>query len=374
VIAFSYYDENGEEATFTTPVISRTLTGIQAILDTYEVAGEETQTEFLSTIDSSITNVNNKVEELSQELDDVTDTVTANVTANVQEQVEEIVKEQIKETSTTTIIKVTKEQVLSADVIEASASFITDLQVDRLRTNISKLICTPNITVEDDVASWTDGSPTYKAKTTVDITGYIEIEGITHKYIECHLVKPSSYLKMTQSEVQELKVGGKQLYFTSINGSQAFNYLTYATPQSKYDMTDENAEMFKVYIRKTESEYIKLQHIFSLNEEETTYNVVTQYGTGDGTGKGVYQFAKDGESGELVYIGREDGLKYGIRMDDTGLYLLNGQYTATVVPPTHILDSATEDTSDIPEGHLVFIPTSTDETTETSETGTDGDS
>jgi hypothetical protein len=132
--------------------------------------------------------------------------------------------------------------------------------------------------------------------------------------------------------------------------------------------------MFKVYIRKTESEYIKLQHIFSLNEEETTYNVVTQYGTGDGTGKGVYQFAKDGESGELVYIGREDGLKYGIRMDDTGLYLLNGQYTATVVPPTHILDSATEDTSDIPEGHLVFIPTSTDETTETSETGTDGDS
>ena len=48
------------------------------------------------------------------------------------------------------IIEVTKQEVLAADVIEASAVFAEDLQIERLETNIKSYKCIPNLVKTGD--------------------------------------------------------------------------------------------------------------------------------------------------------------------------------------------------------------------------------
>jgi hypothetical protein len=253
----------------------------------------------------------------------------------------------------TTIVEVTKQEVVASDVIEATAVFADDLQVERLETNIKQYVCTPNLKTNGSKIEWKDDEPTYTARNKDKIRGYIKIEGITHKYIEAHLVEPDSYDALTSSEVEALKINGRQLYFTSLTGTNAFQYFTFVEPRTKYsNMLQETAEMYKVYIRKTEAEYVKLQHIFKL--ENDTYNIVTQYGVGDDNGRGVYQFSKDSNGGELTYIERENGAKLGIRITDTDLYKLNGSYDATIIPTTAVLNSL-DGADNLPEGAIIFI-------------------
>lgn len=254
------------------------------------------------------------------------------------------------------IVEIIKNDVLYADLIKVNAIFSQNILTEQLQTNIVNYKCIPNLVKEGNIIRWQDDEHTYSCSNMDSVRGYIKMQGIKQQFIEAHLVKCSNYNKITTSEVQPLTVNDKQVYYASIIGdNNAYEYFTFINPKERNStMTDDNVEMFKVYIRKTEREYVKLENKFIL--ENGTYNIVTQYGVGNGTGRGIYQFSKDGDTGELVYIGREDGLKYGIKMNDTGLYLLNGQYTATVVPPMHIIEEG-DNIDDIPDNHLVYIKT-----------------
>ena len=253
-----------------------------------------------------------------------------------------------------TIVEVTKEEVLASDVIEAGSVFSQDIFTERLETNLVSYKCIPNLTANGSNITWDDDPHTYSCLNTETIRGYIKAEGINLQFIESHLVKCSDYSNIPLNAVEPLQINGKQVYYTSIQGSKnAYQYFTFATPQDKKpDISADNAEMFKVYVRKQEAEYVKAAYNFEL--ENGTYNVILRFGVGDGTGRGIYQFLKNGEMGELSYIGREDGLKYGIRMSDKGLELLNGKNDTTFVPPTHFVDTA-EEAEGQPEGHLVYI-------------------
>lgn len=224
----------------------------------------------------------------------------------------------------TTIVEVTKQEVVAADNIEAMSAFIDDLQVERIETNVKQFICRPNLTVNGDSVKWTDKEHTYKADSKVNIRGYIKMEGLTQKFVEVHLVVPANYDKITVNEMQPLTVNGRQLYFTSVAGTQAFEYLTFTAPKTKYpNLTGDQAAMYTVYIRKTEAEYIKMQQSFEWNVTDNTYYVKTVYGTGDESGNGKYYFVKDADSGRFVYTSRFDGKERGFKLLDDGSYYTN---------------------------------------------------
>ena len=253
-----------------------------------------------------------------------------------------------------TIVEVTKQEVVAADVIEASAAFIDDLQVERIQTNLQQFICTPNLTVPNDVAKWTDEEHTYKAQSNTNIRGYIKMEGLSQQFIEAHLVQPSDYNKLTSSEVQPLTVNGRQLYFTSISGAQAFQYLTFVAPKTKYpNLTSEQEAMYVVQIRKTEAEYIKMEQVFAWSNTDNTYYVKTIFGTGDENGNGRYYFVKDADSGRFVYLSRVDGKEYGIAEKDDGTYQVSGDVLTKIYPMAVVNDISQADT--LPTGSIVFL-------------------
>lgn len=253
-----------------------------------------------------------------------------------------------------TIVEVTKQEVVAADVIEASAAFIDDLQVERIQTNLQQFICTPNLTVPNDVAKWTDEEHTYKAQSNTNIRGYIKMEGLSQQFIEAHLVQPSDYNKLTSSEVQPLTVNGRQLYFTSISGAQAFQYLTFVAPKTKYpNLTSEQEAMYVVQIRKTEAEYIKMEQVFAWSNTDNTYYVKTIFGTGDENGNGRYYFVKDADSGRFVYLSRVDGKEYGIAEKDDGTYQVSGDALTKIYPMAVVNDISQADT--LPTGSIVFL-------------------
>lgn len=253
-----------------------------------------------------------------------------------------------------TIVEVTKQEVVAADVIEASAAFIEDLQVERIQTNLQQFICTPNLTNTNNAIQWTDTEHTYKAQNNSNIRGYIKMEGLSQQFIEAHLVQPTDYNKLTSAEVQPLTVNGRQLYFTSISGAQAFLYLTFTAPKTKYpNLTSEQEAMYIVQIRKTEAEYIKMEQVFEWNNTDNTYYVKTIFGTGDINGYGKYYFVKDAESGRFVYTSRTDGKEYGIAEKDDGTYLVTGD-NLTKVYPTAVVSNISE-AETLPVGTIVFL-------------------
>lgn len=251
---------------------------------------------------------------------------------------------------TQTIVEVTKQEVVAADVIEASTAFIDDLQVERLETNVKSFICEPNLT---DKGEWAATPHTYKARTTGNIRGYIRIEGLTQTYIEAHLTVPSDYNAITVDNLTPLTVNNKQLYFTSVSGSQAFLYLTFVNPKTKYpNLTSDQAEKYKVYMRKSENEYIKMQQLFEWSVTDNTYYVNTVYGTGDANGNGKYYFVKDADSGRFVYKSRTDGLEYGVAIKDDAPYLVTGGQLTQMYPIA--VRSDVSDVSDLPVGTIIF--------------------
>lgn len=225
----------------------------------------------------------------------------------------------------TQIVEVTKQEVVAADMIEASAAFIDDLQIERLETNLKNYICIPNITVVNDVPSWNGNTHTWHAKagyTNVNIRPYRKIYGMEDEYIEAHLTVPSDPSAIEAADLTAVQVNGKQLYFTSIAGAQAFQYLTFTAPGAKYPgMSADIRAMYVVYKRKSSAEYIKAKNEFIWDSANSTYYVRTRYGVGDANGRGVYTFIKDADSGRFTYISRTDGLEYGIVEKDNGTFV-----------------------------------------------------
>lgn len=222
------------------------------------------------------------------------------------------------------IVEVVKEDVVAADVIEATAAFMEDIFVERLETNIKAIKCLPNIIYDSETKSykWVGDIHSYIIPPVLNnIRAYIKLEGISLKFIEAHL---------SESGTVPLQINGKQVYYTSIaDAENAYQYFTFVEPKSKYpSMSDDNAEMFKVMIRKSDAEYEKAEFKFDMLNADgvTTFNPKLIIGTGDeaGNGKLIYEKMYDEA---MVYIKSrtEEGRERGISIKDDGLYQIRGK-------------------------------------------------
>lgn len=255
-----------------------------------------------------------------------------------------------------TIVEVTQQAVVAADVMNATSAFIDDLQVERLQTNVKNFIVEPNLTVINNVVSWTGGTKTWRARSNANVRGYIKMEGLTQTFIEAHLTTPSSYTAMTASDITAFTVNGRQLYFTTISGTQAFQYLTFVAPETKYNgLTNDQREMYKVYMRKASAEYVKMKQEFEWNVTDQTYYVRSTYGTGDTNGNGVYYFYKDNTGGILGYKSRTDSLEYGYKITDTGCRLVTGGVDTKMYPIVVASSLSDADVAAAPVGSIIMI-------------------
>ena len=219
-----------------------------------------------------------------------------------------------------TLVEVVKENVVAADMIEASSAFIEDLFVDRLETNLKMIKCIPNIIKTESGYEWSGGSASYTIPTvTNNIRAYIRIEGITMKFIEAHL---------SASGTRDLKINNRQVYYTSIaDGENAYKYFTFTDPKTKYpDLTDEEAAMFKVVVRSSESEYEKGEFKFELTNINgtLTYEPKLILGTGDGQGRGKMICEKTADEARIYLNSRTENETKGIAVKDDGLYQIRG--------------------------------------------------
>ena len=202
--------------------------------------------------------------------------------------------------------------------------------------------------------AWKDEIHTDKCSNTSATRGYIQMQELSQKFVEAHLVQASDYNNLTTNEVEPLLVDGKQLYYTSISGTQAFEYLTFVNPKQKYpSMAAENAEMYKACVRKVEAEYIKMEQLFEWSTKDNTYYVKTIYGTGDENGRGKYYFIKDADSGRFVYISRETGQEMGVAIKDEGTFQLTNGVLTKMYPVTVVTNLSEAD--NVPEGTIVFL-------------------
>lgn len=269
------------------------------------------------------------------------------------------VKSKVNEVVRTDIVEVTREEVLAADVIEASAAFSEDLFVERLTTNLKSFKCIPNLILDGVNPKWLDdNNHTYSCANHSTVRGDIEMEGISFKFKEYRLVMADDFDNMTINDISPLVIGGKQVYYTSIlGGKNPYEFFTFTKPKDKYpDITNENAEMFKVYMRKSEGEYVKAEFEFTLgtNADGTqTYNIREILGAGDEEGKGRFYLYKDTNGGMVSYISRTDNLPRGIHISDSAVSLLRGLETIPLLP-IHIVDSAPAEGDRI-EGDLYFV-------------------
>lgn len=220
-----------------------------------------------------------------------------------------------------TIVEVTKENVLAADIIEAGSVFSEDIFTERLQTNLKNYKCIPKLIIKEGVAVWeNEENHTYSCSQGGDVRGYIKMEGLSQEFIEAHLSGTDNIDNMTLTQIQPLKIEGRQVYYTSIiGGDNPYRYFTFVEPQTKYEnMSDENAEMFKVYVRKTNAEYKKV--VFGFDFVNGTYEPKLTFGVGDEMGNGRFYFRKDGDSGVLGYTKRGDGVELGVKLNDEGCW------------------------------------------------------
>lgn len=253
-----------------------------------------------------------------------------------------------------TITEVTREEVLSADVIEASAVFSEDLFVERLATNIKPYKCIPNLIVENGTLKWKGESHTYSSSVSGTIRGSIELEGISQKFKECHLKPVADLSNIGLDSVQPLIVNGRQVYYTSVLGGQnPYQYFTFVEPKTKYpSMTAENAEMFKVYIRAYEGEYTKAEFEFT-KIEGNTFKVRFILGTGDEAGNGKIIIEKDGDYGYLKMKSRTDGRERGYRVGDDGTEYCTDGKNWMKMRNYYVVD--TMPTSSVAEGDIYYV-------------------
>lgn len=249
---------------------------------------------------------------------------------NAEPEVPDVVVETVIQSNefVSTITNVAKQEVVAADVIHATNAFIEDAFVERLITNLTNFKCVPNLVLkEDESCEWAAGERTYSCSAPSeygDIRPYIEMDAIFLRFIEAHLIPAANPSQLTLSQVEPLIIRGRQMYYTSILGGEApYEWLTFTPPGVKYpEITAENAEMFKVYIRKAEVEYVKAAFDFNIQEIDgvKTFEPEIILGVGDENGNGKAYLRKSTEGMEMLYSSRFTGELLGVKTTDDGSF------------------------------------------------------
>lgn len=227
------------------------------------------------------------------------------------------------------------------DVPTGEGGVSESMFMDSLETNVINFVCTPNLNLtienvetednedgekeEKKVITWRDGyTHTFTCANTSELRGLWVINETDLVFKEQHLVTAVDYTNLTSMHIVEFTINGRQLYFSEIiDGANPYRDYTLTPPEERItDITPEVAEMYKVYIRKTEEEYEKFK--FAAIENEGTYSVRLLLGTGKDliteSGKAIIE--KDTDGLAVSYVSRKDDIQRGIYINDYNTYLL----------------------------------------------------
>lgn len=230
----------------------------------------------INNIDNSITNIESDISDISDDIEDISGAI-----------------EELPETIADEIVK--------AANMEATWCYSRFMVVDFLETNFEAI----------------DVNQTYQA-----VRNYIQIYENEIKVIESPI---SSTLTETYTDPN-----GQTLYWTSIDGSDAFKYFTYtspllSSPDKRPDgVTDEQFEaMYEVKVRKATAEYVKCTLGFPSNGVTGEPELVM--GVGDQNGYGKLYIRKTTTEAQVIYTSpTEQGQERGITIKNDGLYQIRG--------------------------------------------------
>jgi phage minor structural protein len=250
-----------------------------------------------------------------------------------------------------TLIEVARHETLAVQNIHLGTAWINDLMVERVYTNILPYVCYPNLVfkeVEPEdpaesggdevdenpdsanlVLDWEHDEPTYWCRMPGKFQHSIEMELIHQRFIENVLIPVDEAWNIPLDAVEPLIIDGKQYYYTSIKGGvQPYEFFTVTNPKSIHpDITDENAEMFMVYIRKIDKRLVKAAwefHELVLSDGTKTVNprIAIGAGTGEGdNGKWFIELSFDGP--ELLFVTRT-GVRTKLHAKHDGKWYYNG--------------------------------------------------
>lgn len=196
--------------------------------------------------------------------------------------------------------------------------------LDSIETSVIDYICTPNLVQSGDDIGWRDGAThSFSCTNTSALRGLWVLSGTNLVFKEQHLVPVSNSSALTAMHVTECTINGRQLYFTEIiDGTNPYGNYTFNPP----DETDpEIAEMYKVFIRKTQTEYTKAEFVAIQDSGNNTYNFEINLGTGIGTSSnGRGKIKKDSDGLLASYTGRVDGVEKGVYIDDDNINIKVG--------------------------------------------------
>jgi len=241
----------------------------------------------------------------------------------------------------TMIEEVAQYTVLAAGNIHSASAFITDAFVDRLWTNVLPFLCIPNLepmgpVQEDGSREWDwaednngDRKPNYSCVDPRDKRHYISAEEEELHFLETEFVPVEDRYSIPEDAVTQFLVGsvgnGKKAYWTSIaDGDKPYTYITYTPPKDKYpNISDKNAEMFCVMIRKTDvevvvdeitgevTEYVKEHEMAGIEFMDAFTPGVMQpllyWGRGDRDGHGRFYLYRGEEAAYLTYESPANG-------------------------------------------------------------------
>lgn len=236
---------------------------------------------------TEIVDINTNIDDINTNID----TITADVD-DISTEVETLQEE---------LPTIIEDRVVTNDIMNAVSCFSKFMFVQYLETNFEAL----------------DIHQTYVSK-----RNYIRIFDNTVEVIEANI--------NATEQVNYTDPDGNTIYWTSISGVDAYKYFTYTSPlisakaERPSGITDEQfEEMYKVKVRKTDTEYIKAKlgfpDLVGTGEPELTF------GVGNQQGYGILTVRKTTEQSEIIYTSTtQEGKELGIAIKDDGLYQIRG--------------------------------------------------
>jgi hypothetical protein len=258
------------------------------------------------------------------------DDVSSTVKSTVKDEVKNSVSTEVSNQVTNIQQNIVNTQVIKSETMQATWCFSKYMLVQFLETNFEAI----------------DVNKSYKS-----LRKYIRIYDDNIEVIEAEI---------SDTETETYKdPNGQKLYWTSIDGSDAYKFFTYSGPMTTSkakkpdDMTSsEFEETYEVKVRKTTAKYVKCTLGFPLNSSGTGEPELV-LGTGDENNRGKLRIVKDTDAAWFEYTSRTDGTKYAIMVNDEGWSQVYGDSTTKLYPIAVVNDVAEAD--NLPVGTLVFV-------------------
>ena len=178
------------------------------------------------------------------------------------------------------------------------------------------------------------------------IRNYLTIKENYLQFVEAHLPSGNSF---TAADTTLFTLGGAQVYYTSITGSNAYKYLTFTSP-TVLNGQSADVEAYKVRVPTPTATYIKGQYKWTYDSTMQSYVVDIILGAGDQNGRGIAKIRKDNNGLDIRYLSRTTNTDFGIKVQDDGFYgIFGGAVRRVALPiPYNSVQDAQADVGTIP--------------------------